>query len=72
MTQKTTEHCLLLPEWAFVVQFRATTQVAQGQLVGRVEHVVSGQAARFGSSEELLAFITRVLGELSTQSIQEP
>ena len=28
---------------------------------GRVEHVVSGQAAHFHSLEELLAFIARVL-----------
>ena len=31
---------------------------------GRVEHVVSGQVARFHSSEEWLAFLRRVLREV--------
>jgi hypothetical protein len=44
----------LSPERAFVVQFR-------GPSAGRVEHVRSGEAARFESREELLAFIDRVL-----------
>jgi hypothetical protein len=46
---------------AFVVQFRADTAVEQGHLTGRVEHVVSGQAADFQSLETLLAFMARVL-----------
>jgi len=32
-------------------------------LLGRVEHVVSGCAARFASPQELLAFMRRVLEE---------
>jgi hypothetical protein len=32
---------------AFVVHFRAETDVAQGQVAGRVEHVVSEQATLF-------------------------
>ena len=51
----------LSPHRAFVVQFRAETDVGQGRYTGRVEHVVSGQATRFASLEELLAFIARVL-----------
>ena len=46
---------------ACVVQFRADTAVEQGHLAGRVEHVVSGQAADFQSLEPLLAFIAQVL-----------
>jgi hypothetical protein len=46
---------------AFVVQFQADTAVEQGYLAGRVEHVVSGQAADFQSLETLLAFIAQVL-----------
>jgi hypothetical protein len=46
---------------AFVVQFRSDTVVEQGRLAGRVEHVVSGQAADFQSLETLLAFMARVL-----------
>ncbi len=46
---------------AFVVHFRVNSDVAQGRLAGRVEHVVSGQSVHFASLEELLAFIARVL-----------
>ena len=46
---------------AFVVHFRVNSDVTQGRLAGRVEHVVSGQSAHFASLEELLAFIARVL-----------
>jgi len=53
----------LSPQRAFVVQFRAETAVATGHLVGRVEHVVSGQATTFDTLEGLLAFLARVLAE---------
>jgi len=53
----------LSPHRAFVVQFRAETAVAAGHLVGRVEHVVSGQATTFDTLDTLLAFIARVLAE---------
>lgn len=48
---------------AFVVQIHADAKVEQGQWQGRVEHVVSYQATRFQSLEELLAFIVKVLSE---------
>jgi len=51
----------LLPEWAFVVQFRVETDLERNRMEGRVEHVVSGQATRFHSLEELVAFMARVL-----------
>ena len=51
---------------AFVVQLHATAVVAQGQLSGRVEHVLSGQAAHFQTLDELLAFMARVLATLET------
>jgi hypothetical protein len=44
------------------VQLHATAAVAQGQLSGRVEHVLSGQMAHFRSLDELLAFMARVIG----------
>jgi len=40
--------------------------------VGRVEHVVSGQATHFASLEELLAFITKVLTTVHAQSRRNP
>jgi hypothetical protein len=43
------------------VQFQSDTAIEQGHLVGRVEHVVSGQATAFQSLETLLAFIAQVL-----------
>jgi hypothetical protein len=46
---------------AFVVQFDTHTNVACGQLAGRVEHVVSGQATQFHSLESLLRFIDQLL-----------
>ena len=49
-----------------MVQLHATAVVAQGQLSGRVEHVLSGQAAHFQTLDELLAFMARVLAALET------
>lgn len=40
-----------------------------GTVVGRVEHVLSGRAARFGSSAELLEFMQRTLVE---QGVADP
>ena len=51
----------LLPDWAFVVQFREGTEMQQGRMEGRAEHIVSGQAARFHSLDELVAFLARIL-----------
>ena len=48
---------------AFVVQVHADAKVEQGHWQGRVEHLVSFQAKRFQSLEELLAFIVKVLSE---------
>jgi hypothetical protein len=49
---------------AFVVQFRDSTDVAAGRVEGRVEHIASYRSARFESTEELFAFVARVLSEL--------
>jgi hypothetical protein len=48
-------------ERAFVVQFRAQADPSGDLFVGRAEHIASGAEARFGSAEELIAFITKVL-----------
>jgi hypothetical protein len=53
---------------AFVVQFRAQPTGASSSYVGRVEHLISGQVARFHSLEELLTFMTRVLTEVQELS----
>ena len=49
---------------AFVVQFRPPSPEGSPTYDGRVEHLVSGQEARFHSLEELLAFMIRVLTNL--------
>ena len=72
MKQESRGQTPLSPHRAFVVQFRAETAVEQGRFVGRVEHVVSGQAAHFASLEELLAFIGRVLTQVRTEPPEEP
>jgi hypothetical protein len=62
----------LLPEWAFVVQFRDGTDLEHGQALGRVEHIVSGEATRFHSLEELTVFFTRVLLTVQRSSSAQP
>lgn len=44
-----------------MVQLRESADVEHGRCAGRVEHVTSGQATRFQTLEELLAFIAGVL-----------
>ena len=51
----------------FVVQFRLQPTGAPSQYDGRVEHLVSGQVARFHSLEELQAFMIRVLTDVQQQ-----
>jgi hypothetical protein len=46
---------------AFVVQVHADAEMAQGEVWGRVEHIISGQATHFQSIEELAHFMVRVL-----------
>jgi hypothetical protein len=51
-----------------VVQFRAQPAGASTSYDGRVEHVVSAQAARFHSLEELLGFMIHVLDDVEAQA----
>jgi len=53
---------------AFVVQFRTQPTGAPSAYDGRVEHLVSGQVARFHALEELLAFMVRVLTDVQEQA----
>jgi hypothetical protein len=56
---------------AFVVQFRPPLPEGSPTYDGRVEHLVSGQEARFHSLKELLAFMIRVLTDVQQQSDPE-
>jgi len=51
-----------------VVQFRAQPSGASSSYDGRVEHLVSGQVARFHSLEELLGFTVGVLADIEAPS----
>ena len=53
---------------AFVVQFRPPAPDGSPTYDGRVEHLVSGQEARFHSLEELLAFMVGVLSGVPQQT----
>ena len=53
---------------AFVVQFRTHATAISPSYEGRVEHLESGQVARFHSLEELLAVMIRMLTEVEEQS----
>jgi hypothetical protein len=64
-------HLPLPSNCAFVVQFRAWSTDAPPSWEGRVEHLVSGQVARFHSVEELLAFFTYILTEVQTPPCTE-
>jgi len=46
---------------AFVLQFDLAADPAAGRFEGRVEHVASGRSVRFTTTEELIAFVVRVL-----------
>jgi hypothetical protein len=46
---------------AFVVQVSVEADVKQGHWIGRVEHVVSGEATHFQTLDALLEFMTQVL-----------
>jgi hypothetical protein len=53
---------------AFVVQFRAGTDVAGDRCDGRLEHVGSGRVTRFQSVEELAALLRRWLIDLRAEA----
>jgi hypothetical protein len=46
---------------AFVVQIHVEANVAQNDVWGRVEHIVSGQVTHFRTFEALVQFIVQVL-----------
>lgn len=54
---------LLSANRAFVVQLRAQPKGEALRCEGRIEHLVSGQVARFTSQDELWTAITRLLTE---------
>ena len=55
----TPQRGLLTPEGMFVVHLRSESVPARQYLVGRVEHVQSGDSESFASLVDLLDFIDR-------------
>jgi hypothetical protein len=49
------------------VQLRQNTALTLDGMQGRIEHIVSGQAATFSSLEEARAFMEQVLAELGKE-----
>jgi hypothetical protein len=64
MAPQTARNPPLLPNHTFVVQLHPDTQIAAGQITGRIEHLVSRQAIMFESLHTLLAFMAQVLQEV--------
>ena len=50
-----------------MVQFGRETALDTGRIAGRVEHVVSRQAARFQSVDERMAFMIEVRREVASR-----
>ena len=50
--------------FAFVIKFRPETDIAEGRVEGKVEHIGSYETRRFSSLEELLSFIAKMLEEV--------
>jgi len=56
------------PVWkAFAVQFSRETRPRAEIFSGRVEHLSSGRRARFGSVQELVTALEKLLDELGEQ-----
>ena len=62
----------LSPHWAFVVQLREGTALTPEGMQGRIEHIVSGQAALFTSLAELGAFMAQVLAAPGGAALPQP
>ncbi len=62
----------LPPERAFVIQLHAAPDDGAEIFAGRAEHVASGEAARFGSIPELIAFVRQVLASDATPTVRTP
>ena len=53
---------------AFVVQFRAETDAANGRVAGRIEHVSSRQTSSFRSWAEMQTFMSQVLLQVQAKT----
>jgi hypothetical protein len=63
MKESSATETVLRPDHAFVVQLRTGVRVGLDELMGRVEHLTSGDSATFASLEDLLTFMKGHAGE---------
>ena len=70
ITMPSTNRPSLPTNRAFAVQLHVDAHVELGEFRGRVEHVVSMQATRFHSLEELASFIMRVVTNLPAEDAE--
>jgi len=64
---------LLTPEGMFVIHLRSDSAAARQHLVGRIEHVKSGDCEPFASLAALLGFIDRhVAGHSAAAGSSDP
>lgn len=66
-----TEEPPLSARLAFVVQFRRGAGQTESDFAGRAEHMATYKATRFGSEEELVAFLRQVLHTVQAEPEQE-
>jgi len=52
------------PAGIFVIHLRSDSDLSRQHLIGRVEHVMSGDSEAFGSLGELLVFMDRHAAEV--------
>jgi hypothetical protein len=71
MSKPPSDQSPLSPHRAFVIQLTEDMDAEHGRWAGRAEHVTSGQATRFQSLDELLAFVSRVVTALAKQPPDE-
>jgi hypothetical protein len=71
MSKPPSDQSPLSPHRAFVVQLTENMDAEHGRWAGRAEHITSGQATRFQSLDELLAFVSRVLTAPAKQPADE-
>ena len=60
----------LPPERAFVVQFSADANLAEGRALGRAEHVCTGRTVHFTAMDQLVAFLDELMS--AQQEATEP
>jgi hypothetical protein len=59
MSHMPDQHCLV--SRSFLVHLRTDADLPAGRIVGRVEHVYTGNAMHFQSIEELISFMAALL-----------